>query len=101
MYMNIFLDNGKPSLKIPTASVVLPFPSQLSSKCGVSEFQPTIINSNPRIVGGSTAAPHSWPWMVSLKTSMTHFCGSTIIRIADDQDESDIVLTAAHCLKDE
>ena len=32
-----------------------------------------------RIVGGREAAPHSWPWLVSLQFQGDHFCGGTLI----------------------
>lgn len=32
-----------------------------------------------RIVGGREAAPHSWPWLVSLQYEGDHFCGGTLI----------------------
>jgi hypothetical protein len=34
-----------------------------------------------RIVGGQEAAPHSWPWLVSLQYKGNHFCGGTLIVI--------------------
>ncbi|EGT40823.1 hypothetical protein CAEBREN_29661 [Caenorhabditis brenneri] len=44
-----------------------------------------------RLIGGSEAAPHSWPWTVQLLTRLgQHRCGGSLI------DDS-FVLTAAHC----
>jgi len=52
-----------------------------------------------RIVGGIEATPHSIPWQVSLRFKAGgHFCGGSLIRV-NDQDKSDIVVTAAHCLE--
>jgi len=51
-----------------------------------------------RIVGGFEARPHSVPWIVSLRKWNWHSCGGTLIRVSDTKDESDIVITAAHCL---
>ena len=34
-----------------------------------------------RIVGGQEAAPHSWPWLVSLQYRGNHFCGGTLVVI--------------------
>ncbi|KAG7201683.1 hypothetical protein KM043_004411 [Ampulex compressa] len=44
-----------------------------------------------RIVGGQNAAPHEFPWLVSITRKGGHFCGGTIIT-------SKLILTAAHCL---
>jgi len=52
-----------------------------------------------RIVGGVEARPGSHPWIVSLGTSNSHFCGGTLINVGNDQ-QTDIVVTAAHCLAD-
>ncbi|KAM9316694.1 plasminogen [Gastrophryne carolinensis] len=46
-----------------------------------------------RIVGGCEANPHSWPWQVSLRTSLNlHFCGGSLI-------DRQWVVTAKHCLE--
>jgi len=53
-----------------------------------------------RIVGGVDATPHSIPWQVSLrfKKNGQHFCGGSLIRV-NNQEKSDIVVTAAHCIE--
>jgi secreted trypsin-like serine protease len=56
---------------------------------------PSFVSS--RIVGGTAARAHSWPWMVSLQEDSSHVCGGSLIRGAE-ADASDRVLTAAHCL---
>ncbi|CAF1402023.1 unnamed protein product [Adineta steineri] len=61
-----------------------------TAPCGCSQNK---VNINSRIVGGETAASHSWAWAVSLrKPSVGHFCGGTII-------SPHYILTAAHCLE--
>ncbi|XP_078486423.1 uncharacterized protein LOC100185187 [Ciona intestinalis] len=72
-------------------------------QCGVQANQPAFPTG--RIVGGSEAVPHSWPWAVSInllrskidsKTKLSSYyynfwkCGGTIIH-------NDWIVTAAHC----
>jgi len=52
-----------------------------------------------RIVGGVEARPNSHPWIVSLQQYGRHFCGGTLIRVGN-VEQSDIVVTAAHCVYD-
>jgi secreted trypsin-like serine protease len=54
--------------------------------------------SNARIIGGSHAKRFSWPWMVSNQVNGGHFCGGTLIRVKDNVEASDVILTAAHCV---
>eukprot|EP00058_Branchiostoma_floridae_P013281 XP_002598769.1 hypothetical protein BRAFLDRAFT_74552 [Branchiostoma floridae] len=44
-----------------------------------------------RIVGGSEAEAHSWPWQGSLQYRGSHICGCTLIN-------ENYCLTAAHCV---
>ncbi|EDV98099.1 GH22928 [Drosophila grimshawi] len=46
-----------------------------------------------RIVGGTDLAIHNAPWQVSIQLSARHICGGSIY-------SKDIILTAAHCVKD-
>jgi transmembrane serine protease 3 len=52
-----------------------------------------------RIVGGVEVRPGSHPWIVSMQQYDRHFCGGTLIRVGS-REESDIVVTAAHCVYD-
>lgn len=53
-----------------------------------------------RIVGGVEARPFSHPWIVSIQApGNQHFCGGTLIRVGD-KEQTDIVVTAAHCVYD-
>jgi secreted trypsin-like serine protease len=45
----------------------------------------------PRIVGGTEAVPHSFPWQVALFIDDSYFCGGSII-------SNEWILTAGHCL---
>lgn len=68
--------------------------------CGRQYYQPATNSLNKffRILGGHEAVPHSWPWTVSLRESNGfHFCGATLL-LSDKSDESDTLLTAAHCM---
>lgn len=66
---------------LPSFPPFLPF---CSGNCGVRP-------ASSRVVKGQNAAPHSWPWQVSLRSRGRHFCGGSLI-------SADWVLTAAHCI---
>ncbi|WP_233576574.1 serine protease [Citreicoccus inhibens] len=51
------------------------------------------------IVGGVEARPNSFPWMISLQSNGIHFCGGSLLRVGA-KEQSDIVVTAAHCIAD-
>ena len=44
-----------------------------------------------RVVNGQDAAPHSWPWQISLRVRGGHICGGSLIR-------DNWIVTAAHCV---
>ncbi|KAJ7370878.1 Chymotrypsinogen B [Desmophyllum pertusum] len=47
--------------------------------------------ASARVVNGQDAAPHSWPWQISLRVRGSHICGGSLIR-------ANAVVTAAHCV---
>ncbi|WP_233583382.1 serine protease [Corallococcus sp. CA053C] len=71
--------------------------------CGGSELERAEVDATGRmdqaIVGGNEARPGSHPWIISLQQYGSHFCGGSLIRVGN-RAESDIVLTAAHCIYD-
>ncbi|NVI96643.1 serine protease [Myxococcus sp. AM009] len=71
--------------------------------CGGPELERDPVDAVGRrdqeIVGGIEARPHSHPWIVSLQQFNSHFCGGALVRVGA-KEESDIVLTAAHCVYD-
>jgi len=59
-----------------------------------SSYSPSLTQ---RIVNGKDATPHTWPWAV-FHYRNGYVCGGSLLRINDDVEASDMVLTAAHCL---
>lgn len=78
--------------------------------CGIQApgYDPTLKFNKKltRIIGGDYAKPHSWPWQTFLlsedRINETHAytsqCGSSLVRVTDDVEASDILVTAAHCV---
>ncbi|XP_031430712.1 elastase-1-like [Clupea harengus] len=74
----------------------LPPPLALALAEPDSEPIPLRVVVKKRVVGGSVARPHYWPWQVSLQyrsrgSSYHHTCGGTLV-------SRDWVMTAAHCV---
>ncbi|KAF5897075.1 chymotrypsin A-like [Clarias magur] len=64
-----------------------------ASGCGVSAIAPVItgVITYSRVVNGEEAAPHSWPWQVSIQElTGFHFCAGSLIN-------DWWVVSAAHC----
>ncbi|MCP3170111.1 serine protease [Myxococcus qinghaiensis] len=70
--------------------------------CGGPEEQgvDAVESIGQEIVGGVEARPGAHPWNVSLQQYGSHFCGASLIRVSATKEESDIVVTAAHCVYD-
>jgi len=66
--------------------------------CGKTEIAMRSIGKpGQRIVGGQEAKPHSHPWIVSMQSFGSHFCGGSLINTGNPK-QSNIVVTAAHCV---
>lgn len=98
---------GKMLLKISAICcvVILSLYSEISNaQCGQPIIQPQL-ESRTRVVNGQNAKPHSWPWTVWVtwrdRSGMGFTCGGTLIGQAQTPGQSDIVITAAHCVLDE
>ncbi|OQV20011.1 putative Chymotrypsinogen 2 [Hypsibius exemplaris] len=72
-----------------TLSLASKLPARVDEICGKPAVPPNV----QRIVGGTVATPHSWPWQVAMTTaSGSQICGGSII-------DNNWILTAAHCCK--
>jgi len=71
-----------------------------SLDCGIkgASFRKRSVNDNPLddshhyIIGGSSAEPGEWPWMVTLRYKGKQYCGGTVL-------SEHFILTAAHCFR--
>jgi len=61
-------------------------------------YAPRLPSPKHRVINGQDAKQHSWPWAVIQERNGNIFCGGTLLRVKDDIEESDVVLTAAHCV---
>lgn len=80
------LTTPKPQYTTPkptTPSPVVP----INSGCGARN----LVEDSERIVGGTNAAPNSWPWIVAMFNGGRQFCGGSLI-------DNVHILTAAHCI---
>ncbi|RKH72440.1 serine protease [Corallococcus interemptor] len=68
------------------------------STAGQEPFEP-VGHTGQEIVGGTEARPNSMPWIVSLQSGGSHYCGGSLVRVGP-KEETDIVITAAHCVYD-
>ncbi|KRX93115.1 Chymotrypsin-C [Trichinella pseudospiralis] len=76
-----------------------------SVPCGTSVNSP-VLNGlySLRIVRGSTVRPHSLPWQVLINIDSKSddvedtVCGGSLLKVQSEENSSNIVLTAAHCL---
>lgn len=78
-----------------------PMLSSSTKGCGMQSdwCTPFFPNSRQRVMRGFTATPHSWPWQIYILRHKSFDCGGSILRVRDDIEVSDVILTAAHCLK--
>jgi secreted trypsin-like serine protease len=70
-------------------------PTSTIKRTGVHDLRAVCGKPGPaeRIVGGTEATPHQYPWQVALFIDDLYFCGGSLI-------SNDYVLTAAHCAED-
>lgn len=86
-------------LLITMSYLLVPTPSEAQSKRSSALLPPIQVPTlslglspfESRIVGGTVATPHEYPWQVYLKVELGWTCGGSIIK-------AQYILTAAHCV---
>ncbi|OUC48834.1 hypothetical protein D917_05931, partial [Trichinella nativa] len=73
--------------------------------CGTSVNSAVVNGYSLRIVRGSVVRPHSLPWQVLINIDNKSdddaedtICGGSLLKVQSEENSSNIVLTAAHCL---
>merc|ERR1712045_72077 len=64
----------------------------ISSLACAKHLNPAIRFADSKIIGGSEAPKHEFPWQISLRNLGSHICGGSIIN-------KNQVITAAHCVE--
>jgi secreted trypsin-like serine protease len=79
----------------------------VNGDCGKPQIHPVLpmAPSRTRIIGGNEAVPNSWPWTVYIQYDFGNgkgaMCGGALINLDGSAQQSDKILTAAHCVMNE
>jgi secreted trypsin-like serine protease len=82
----------------------------VNGDCGKPQIQPALpmkaaAPARTRIIGGNAAVPNSWPWTVFIQYDFGNgegaMCGGALINLDGNAQQSDKILTAAHCVMNE
>jgi len=88
--------------KILLLAIALIFVQQSTASVGCGRqapsYSPLLGGPKLRIINGQQTKPHSWPWALSFQYNQGQKCGAALLRVKDNVEESDIALTAAHCV---
>ncbi|KRX18102.1 Chymotrypsinogen 2 [Trichinella nelsoni] len=75
--------------------------SEAKKECGIPKIEPRLPGGANRIVGGSDAVPHSYPWQAHLSIQIGNgagSCGGALLP-GKSGTSSAFVVTAAHCVQ--